>query len=1106
MAYADGNIIIGTSVDVGGLNTGLAKINKSFKKLERLAMLTIGAGALTKLGKAAVEAASDLQEVQNIVDVSFGDMAYKIEAFADSCIDLYGMSEFSAKQTAGAFMAMGNAMGLTRKEASDLSIKLTGLTGDFASFYNISQEYAKVALSAVYTGETETLKRYGIVLTEANLQEYAQSIGIQKSVKAMGARDKLILRYKYIMETTKDIQGDFVRTQDNWANSVRVLQERWKQFLITLGDGLITTLTPIVRVLNVIIDRLIQMTRVFWTIMSNIFGIDLQSFKDQVSGLGDTSDETASNMEDLADGVKEATKAAKKAIAPYDELTLIAKDLTSSTDNTDSLLDLGDIDLGLNSSGAGKQVDDFFSNINTLFDFGKLIGDSISNSLDKINWNSIYDKFKNFGKGLAEFLNGLFSTDVFGSVGKTIASALNSAIYAALNFGQDFDWSKLGTKIASGINEFFLTFDFAALAETINVWVQGLFTLIKDMLTNIDWKGVFQGVKDFFSNLDPETVAILMGFIILKKLISMSLMTVLIEGIAEGLGLKNITLVALISKFGKAIGEKLASPLTWTAIGTGLKNAFKSAINFVIKTIPHLISTLFLKLKLCLTGGFSTLFANLQLGNSLNASLTYAFGSIATTISGIIATIGGAVLAGVNFFKMLKDGFSWLKEALMVIGIAITAVGAVILGAPAAIAAVVAGIVAAVATLVVVIKENWNSICEWFAGIPEWFNTNVVEPIGTFFTTVGTTIGDFFSGIWDKVTGIWGKAKDWMDTTVITPISDLFSGVAERIGQFFEGCWIIIKAVWIIVSEWFDKNVVTPISNLFTFLGNLVSKAFQDCLTFIKGLWAVVSQWFNDNVIVPLQNFFTLLGTAISTAFQNCWNFIKSVWSTVASWFTSNIINPIKSLFTTMGTFIKTIFQNCWNGVKSVWSSVSGWFKRSVISPITTAFQTFKNIVTSIFSNIWSAISSGAKSAFNGIISFVESCINKIIKALNFFINGFNSIAKAASKITGDNYSGVDTFDTISIPRLAKGAVIPPNNEFLAVLGDQKRGTNIEAPLETIKEAVAEVIAQMENLGGNNQPIVLQLNGKVIARAVWDEEEKRYKQTGHSGSNKPSYA
>ena len=112
MAFADGNIIIGTSVDVGGLNTGLKKIEKSFGKLGRMASLVLGVGAFVKLGKAALDAASDLQEVQNVVDVAFGkgtthDMTGKIERFAETCIEDFGMSRFAAKQTAGSFMAMG---------------------------------------------------------------------------------------------------------------------------------------------------------------------------------------------------------------------------------------------------------------------------------------------------------------------------------------------------------------------------------------------------------------------------------------------------------------------------------------------------------------------------------------------------------------------------------------------------------------------------------------------------------------------------------------------------------------------------------------------------------------------------------------------------------------------------------------------------------------------------------------------------------------------------------------------------------------------------------------------------------------------------------------
>jgi hypothetical protein len=306
MAFADGNIIIGTSVDVGGLNTGLNKIQKAFGRLGRLSTTILGLGMFAKISKDAVDAASNLQEVQNVVDVAFGDMAYKIENFSKSCVEFYGMSEYAAKQTAGSFMAMGNAMGLTADEASDLSISLTALSGDFASFHNISQDYARVALSAVYTGETETLKRYGIVLTEANLQQYAHTLGIERSVKAMSARDKLILRYKYIMETTQQVEGDFVRTQDSWANQVRVLQQRWNELLIILGKGLITVLTPLIKVLNKLIEKTMQFSRTIGAMLSDLFGIEWQdSTKDAYESITESID-------DATDAQKELTKEAKK--------------------------------------------------------------------------------------------------------------------------------------------------------------------------------------------------------------------------------------------------------------------------------------------------------------------------------------------------------------------------------------------------------------------------------------------------------------------------------------------------------------------------------------------------------------------------------------------------------------------------------------------------------------------------------------------------------------------------------------------------------------------------------------------------------------------------
>ena len=233
MSRFDGNIVVGTSVDVGGITTGLNKISSGFNRLTH----SISSNMLTRVFSDAASAASDLVEVQNIVDVTFEELSWKAERFGEIAIKQFGISELAAKQTAGSYMAMGKAMDISAESASNMAINLAGLTGDFASFYNISQEYARIALSAVYTGETETIKRYGIILTEANLQQYAMSKGIEKNVKQMSAREKVILRYMYLMEQADFIQGDFVRTQGSFANQTCLLAQVWNQFLIILGSG-----------------------------------------------------------------------------------------------------------------------------------------------------------------------------------------------------------------------------------------------------------------------------------------------------------------------------------------------------------------------------------------------------------------------------------------------------------------------------------------------------------------------------------------------------------------------------------------------------------------------------------------------------------------------------------------------------------------------------------------------------------------------------------------------------------------------------------------------------------------------------------------------------
>lgn len=1033
MAFTDGNIIIGTSVDVGGIGTGLTKIEKSFKRLGKFAAFGLGIKALSGLGKAALDAASDLQEVQNVVDVSFrelddagnvvSDMTYKIEGFAQTCIEKFGMSEFAAKQTAGSFMAMGKSMGLSMEEASDMAVTLTGLTGDFSSFYNISQDYARVAMSAVYTGETETLKRYGIVLTEANLQQYAQSKGIETTVKKMDARDKAILRYMYIMDATKDMEGDFVRTQDSWANSTRVLAQLWNQFLISLGSGLISILSPMVQVLGQIVQRLTAFVTVLWQALSNIFGFQLQDITKQASGAAGAVGGLSDSTDELGESIDKAGKKAKKQLANFDELNNITTHKDSGSGGGGVGLSVGD--MGLDTSGLWDPTkkDSPWSDIDNLYDLGKWIGDKLSDMMESIDWEKIYRKARGFGVGLATFLNGLISTDLFKDVGHTIASALNTAIYSAISFGATFDWQQFGEKLAAGVNEFFTTFDFAALADSINKWVQGIWRTIVAFFSELDYKEIFNGIKEFFTSLDPETVMILAGFIFLKKLFSKCMLQALTEGIAEGIGVKSLgsILSRALGQIGLSMGIGISN--LGSTISFAFRFLFTTVSGFITQTIPSIFTSVVSAignfftvtiptLASSVAGGFATLFHNLSIGNSLNASMTYAFGGLATTISGIVSIIGGAVLAVKSFFDMWNSGWSVLKTILEAIGLALAVIGAAILGFTSPWIAIIAAITFGISQVAILLHDNWESVKAWALGIAEWIKTKVIDPVVSFF-----------------------------------------EGLFLRIGQFAEGCWIIIQAIWIVVSTWFSEKVIHPIINFFHDLWNDIKKVFYNLWEDIKAIWSVVSTWFNTTVIQPIVNFFSPIVTKIAGFFSSLWNRIKSIWGGVVAFFT-----PIG------------------NAVIGIWNTVT-------------------NSIRNAFTNAFNAVSRVVRTVFNGISSVIQSVLNGIINGINRFLSGFNSIVSSAAKITGSSWGGVSLIPNVSLPRLAKGAVIPPNKEFLAVLGDQSSGTNIEAPLDTIKQALAEVMATNGGVQDTGD-IVINIDGNEIFRVVRKQSKIFTKSTG----------
>lgn len=225
------------------LQNSLREIDKFGQKATALgkSMSLYITAPLVGAAAASVKFASDYQESMNKVDVAFGSAAGQVKNFAQTSLTSFGIAEGTALDMAATFGDMATSMGLPQDAAANMSQSLVGLAGDLASFKNIGIDEANTALSGVFTGETESLKRLGIVMTEANLQAFALTKGIKTQIKDMDQASKVNLRYAYIMEATKNAQGDFARTGGGAANQMRIFQESMKQ----LGQQFGTVILPI---------------------------------------------------------------------------------------------------------------------------------------------------------------------------------------------------------------------------------------------------------------------------------------------------------------------------------------------------------------------------------------------------------------------------------------------------------------------------------------------------------------------------------------------------------------------------------------------------------------------------------------------------------------------------------------------------------------------------------------------------------------------------------------------------------------------------------------------------------------------------------------------
>ena len=251
-AETDGfkNEIGKVKTEVNGLNKEIGNKMKSIGSSMTNVGKTMTAAITLPVAAAAgagVKLASDYQESLNKVNVAFGNSSKQVIAFGDTALKSFGMSKGTALEMTSVFGDMGTSLGLSQEAAANMSTTLAGLAGDLSSFKNISLEESQNALKGIFTGETESLKGLGIVMNQSTLDAFALANGFGKTTKDMTEAEKVSLRYAFVMDATKNAQGDFARTSDGTANSIKIFKETIKELGIEIGEKLLPVITPIIQ-------------------------------------------------------------------------------------------------------------------------------------------------------------------------------------------------------------------------------------------------------------------------------------------------------------------------------------------------------------------------------------------------------------------------------------------------------------------------------------------------------------------------------------------------------------------------------------------------------------------------------------------------------------------------------------------------------------------------------------------------------------------------------------------------------------------------------------------------------------------------------------------
>lgn len=1024
---ADGSVIIDTRMDTSGVQNGVSAIRQSFNGLgsvvKKIGVLIGGAFAIGKLaqfGKECVELGSNLAEVQNVVDVTFTTMSDKVNEFAKNAMTSAGLSETMAKRYVGTFGAMSKSFGFSEAQAYDMSTALTQLTGDVASFYNISQDEAYTKLKSVFTGETETLKDLGVVLTQNALDQYALANGYGKTTSAMTEQEKVALRLAFVQKQLSAASGDFIRTSGSWANQVRVMQLQLQSLKATVGQGLINLFTPVLKVINTLLGKLATLANAFKSFTelitgkkssgqtgasgAGLVGTDpMADTADQYGDAADNAEKLADATNDTADATKKATKAAKGYLSPLDEINNYSTD--KSVDSSSKVPGAPGA-----TGGLADKMKDAVQNV----DYGKVAeGETVLDKMSK-PLEKIIDRFKQLAKLIAKgFWDGLGDYEpIFEGIKKDLDSIRKSlkdiftdpeVTKAANNFFDSYayaigqvagSFARIGLTIAQNI--------IGGIEKFLSQNVQRIKNYLIDMF-NIGSEiaqiggNLAVAFADVFSVFGGETAQQITANLI---------------GIFAEIGM---ALTETAAKLGRDILNMIAQPFIDN------KDILKSAIEGDLGVIETVTSSVLTVIQ-TLSDATSRLY---------DEHIKPFFDSIANGLSSIFETL----ITGYNTYILpvlqgLAEQFKGLLEGPL--GDAILKIETFL------------------GKLIDSLKLLWESV---LAPLINWIIANLLPVVAKIIDVVGTTAMKVIKSL----------------IKIIGDVADTLSGIIDFLVGVFTGDW---KLAW--------QGIKEIASGVWNLIKDVISGAWSAIKSIIKGALGIIKSVINT------------AWNAIKTATSTVWNAIKKTLS--------GLWNALKTTVKTVFNTIKTKVVGVWDNIKDKTSQV--W--KSVTTFISTKVEAIKTAITDKFNAARDAV----KSAFERIVDFIKKPINKAISIVNSAVGMINSaIGGIESAFSfgpwtvptpfGSKTIGFHaTFPRIgTIPYLASGAVIPPRSEFLAVLGDQKKGNNLEAPESLLRQIVREESGKGQG-DGNTYNVTVNASGRKLLDIIISEAEMRRNRNG----------